>query len=164
MRRLSLPALLILCLGLVGCDHATKYSAKSLLEGRNPVAVISGVLDLTYVENTDMAFNSLRFIPERVRKPLLLSTNLIMLVVLASVVFVRRRWLGRGLTRIERVAAFLALAGAAGNTADRALRGYVVDFVHLHHWPVFNVADVYLGTAIGLVVLSALLAGRRQPS
>jgi signal peptidase II len=48
----------------------------------------------------------------------------------------------------------LVLGGAIGNLADRALRGYVVDFLHLHGWPVFNLADVYLvaGTAL-LVVL-----------
>jgi signal peptidase II len=38
----------------------------------------------------------------------------------------------------------LIFAGAAGNYADRIWRGYVVDFVHLAHWPVFNLADVYI--------------------
>jgi signal peptidase II len=25
--------------------------------------------------------------------------------------------------------------------SDRLVRGYVVDFIHVAHWPVFNVAD-----------------------
>src|SRR5260370_22472872 len=41
----------------------------------------------------------------------------------------------------------LLLGGATGNLGDRLfrspgpLRGYVVDWIELPHWPVFNVAD-----------------------
>ena len=35
-----------------------------------------------------------------------------------------------------------ALAGAAGNLADRLIRGAVVDFVAIGRWPTFNLADV----------------------
>ena len=36
----------------------------------------------------------------------------------------------------------LIIGGALGNLADRILLGFVVDFVDLRIWPVFNVADV----------------------
>jgi signal peptidase II len=36
------------------------------------------------------------------------------------------------------------------------MRGYVVDFVHLHHWPVFNVADVAITAGAGLLLLGML--------
>lgn len=36
------------------------------------------------------------------------------------------------------------LAGAVGNLVDRLFRGYVVDFVDLGFWPVFNLADVFI--------------------
>jgi signal peptidase II len=39
------------------------------------------------------------------------------------------------------------------------LRGYVIDFMHLHAWPVFNVADVALCLGVPLVVLF----GRQPP-
>jgi signal peptidase II len=45
----------------------------------------------------------------------------------------------------------LMLAGALGNYLDRLFRGYVVDFIHVPHWPVFNVADIYV--TVGAVVL-----------
>jgi signal peptidase II len=35
-------------------------------------------------------------------------------------------------------------AGAIANVVDRLRRGYVIDFIYLHHWPVFNVADVLI--------------------
>ena len=40
-----------------------------------------------------------------------------------------------------------------GNLVDRAFRGYVVDFVHVRYWPVFNVADAYLVVGIGLLLV-----------
>ncbi len=60
--------------------------------------------------------------------------------------------------------ALLVTAGAVGNLYDRLTIGFVVDFLHLHHWPVFNVAD--MGVTIGgaLIVLSALRADARPPS
>jgi signal peptidase II len=50
----------------------------------------------------------------------------------------------------------LLLAGALGNLIDRAWHGYVVDFLHVPHWPVFNVADIYV--TVGAAAL--LLFGR----
>jgi signal peptidase II len=43
------------------------------------------------------------------------------------------------------------VAGAAGNVIDRLARGYVIDFIHLSHWPIFNVADALI--ILGLVAL-----------
>jgi signal peptidase II len=48
-----------------------------------------------------------------------------------------------------------ALAGAAGNLADRLIHGAVVDFVALGRWPVFNLADVAI--VAGAVVAGASL-------
>jgi len=54
----------------------------------------------------------------------------------------------------------LVLAGALGNLMDRLMRGYVVDFFYLHHWPVFNVADIWIALGVGLLGLSAMRAPR----
>jgi signal peptidase II len=61
----------------------------------------------------------------------------------------------------------LVLGGAVGNLIDRMFRrgdgflgGYVVDFVDLQWWPVFNVAD--MGIVIGGAVV-ALMASRVPP-
>ena len=62
-------ALLIALTLLVGCDHVTKFAAKAELEGHAPRPLIHAVLGLRYTENTDVAFNLLRAIPERVRVP-----------------------------------------------------------------------------------------------
>lgn len=43
------------------------------------------------------------------------------------------------------------IGGGLGNLIDRVLHGYVVDFIVLKPFPVFNVAD--LGITVGLVAL-----------
>lgn len=53
------------------------------------------------------------------------------------------------------------LGGAIANAVDRFVQGYVVDFVDLQRWPVFNVAD----SAIVLGILVAVFTlGSRQPA
>ena len=58
----------------------------------------------------------------------------------------------------------LLYAGIVGNLLDRIFRGYVVDFLdfHLgsHHFPCFNLADTFICTAVGLVLLQSYRADR----
>jgi signal peptidase II len=139
---------------LVGCDHATKQAAQHALSGGPPRPVIGSVLDLRYTENRDVAFELLRWIPDRPRATLLLVAGAAALAALGVVLF-RRRGLDAG------TAAFLLLfAGAAGNYGDRLLRGYVVDFIHVPHWPVFNVADAYVTAGLALLALLSLRSPR----
>ena len=53
-------------------------------------------------------------------------------------------WMMRGWPRDKaplQWGGLLVVSGALGNLYDRLAYSYVVDFLHLHHWPVFNVAD-----------------------
>lgn len=54
-----------------------------------------------------------------------------------------------------RVSVGLILGGAMGNGLDRILRGYVVDFVDIGFWPIFNIAD--LSIVLGVTVLAYYL-------
>ena len=49
----------------------------------------------------------------------------------------------------------LILGGIAGNTIDRFMYGYVIDFIdidlHFYRWPIFNIADIAIN--IGVVYL-----------
>lgn len=153
--RLAVLALLSL---LVGCDHTTKGIAKAELEGGKSVELIGGVLDLRYVENTDIAFNLLRWIPLEIRSPALLITGAVAVLGLFTLLMFRPRSEGLAV----RSAFVLLVAGAIGNYVDRVVRGYVVDFVHLHQWPVFNVADAYL--VVGFLLLAWTYVSPPPPS
>jgi signal peptidase II len=60
----------------------------------------------------------------------------------------------------------LVLGGAIGNLIDRALQGYVVDFVLVHwrswYFPAFNVADAALSCGAVLWILVLIIEHRRE--
>jgi signal peptidase II len=54
----------------------------------------------------------------------------------------------------------LVLGGALGNLIDRIHQGYVTDFIHVPHWPAFNVADMCISGGVVALVLVLELGGR----
>jgi signal peptidase II len=149
-------AMLAAAVLLVGCDHGTKRLAGSELEHRPPRALVAGVFDLDYTENRDTGFGLLRSVPENIRTPFLTAVQL--LAGLSFLLVSLRRKSRPSL----RAALLLISAGALGNGLDRLARGCVVDFLHLDHWPVFNVADLYI-TAGGILLFIAARAARPGP-
>lgn len=141
---------------VLGCDHATKCGAKSELGGGRVVELVPNVLDLRYVENHDVAFSLLG------RTGLDEGRGALGLLALLTVLVVSALWWQRRAvaTRIEHAGFGLAIVGGLGNLLDRLTRGYVVDFIHLHRWPVFNVADVAIAIGMALV----LVGSWRRPS
>jgi signal peptidase II len=77
-------------------------------------------------------------------------------VAAVCVVLVVARRVG---SRTWALALGLLLGGVAGNLTDRLfrepgpMRGHVVDLFMLPHWPVFNVADICINVAAGLIIL-----------
>jgi signal peptidase II len=55
----------------------------------------------------------------------------------------------------------LVLGGTLGNGYDRLVHGTVTDFVALHFWPVFNVADASISVGVALLLLGYVLRQRR---
>lgn len=148
-RRVAFSFILLLVLALVGCDHATKAAAREALSSSGPVALVPGVLELSYTENYDSAFSLTRHLSPRFKTPLLALGSILGLAGVGVVGWRSRR---RG-SATEQIALALVVAGAIGNVVDRWRSGYVVDFIHLEHWPVFNVADVLI--VVGVIVLFA---------
>jgi signal peptidase II len=70
-------------------------------------------------------------------------------------------WRRRRASTVEQTAYALIVAGAFGNALDRAFRGYVVDFIEIRHWPVFNVADVAIVAGAVLLAITMLRRGRQ---
>jgi signal peptidase II len=134
---------------LVGCDHVTKHVAKTELEHGPPHSLAAGILELNYTENTDSGFGLLHWVSPAVRTPLLTAAQLVGGLVFLVVCFKRR------MPVPARIALLLLAGGALGNGLDRLAHGHVVDFIHLTHWPVFNVADIYITAGAVLLVLAA---------
>lgn len=139
---------------LVGCDHATKYAAESRLRDE-PTTVINGALSLELHENHGVAFNNERILPASARKPIIFAVGFLAMGVLAFALYRRR-----GTFNVETAALLFVAGGALGNLLDRLLRGYVVDFVHVEHWPVFNLADAWLVVGAALLMIAAMKHSR----
>lgn len=111
-----------------------------------------GPLRITYVTNPGAAFG---LFPG--------ATGVLVLASLVGVVlvlYIYRSQGGKG--RLLRLALGLQLGGAWGNLLDRLRLGYVVDFIDLRVWPVFNLADTFI--VVGLALLMGLtLWGRPRP-
>jgi signal peptidase II len=131
-------------------DVVTKVWAVEKLTDRSPVDLIPGVLDLTLVRNPGAAFSvGTGF------------TSVLTVLALCIVAVVLRLSL-RLRSRLWALALGLLLGGALGNLTDRMLRspgpfrGYVVDFLRLPNWPVFNLADSAIVLAAALIALQSL--------
>ena len=150
--------LLLVALGVAGCDQASKGWAERSLDGEPPVELIGGRLDMHYTQNPGMAFSAERALPGPVRTPLLIGAALAVLGALLTA-WARHR----GRPSLRAVGAAVIAGGAAGNLTDRFARGYVVDFIHWHGWPIFNVADVALLVGAALLAIAAFRTARGAP-
>lgn len=141
---------LLLCAsGVLIIDQVTKALARATLgppgAAARTVALIPGVLELTYVRNTGAAFGLLPG-----RQPVFMVVSVLVVLVVAgywAIVRPRSLWLA--------VALGLAGGGALGNLIDRFSSGRVTDFIDIQVLPVFNVADS--GIVVGTIMLVALV-------
>jgi signal peptidase II len=127
---------------VLALDQITKYWVRTCLPEGQSIALIPGLLYLTRVGNYGAAFGILNY---RTDFFVLVGIAVLTGLGLALVYFARRR------EPLLSWALALAWGGAAGNLVDRLYLGYVVDFLDLRFWPVFNLADVAL--VAGMILL-----------
>jgi signal peptidase II len=132
----------------------TKLWVEAALAGRAPIEIVPGVLSFNYTTNSGGAFGLGRSAPW-----LFAGATVLVSVVIVSVSF-----------RLDRrplaLALGLILGGALGNLTDRILNGpglsgYVIDFIDLQVWPVFNLADASI--VVGAILLALSSARREEP-
>jgi signal peptidase II len=130
-------------------DQATKWLAVDRLTGKPDKELLGDLLVLHLTRNAGAAFSTgTRY------------TGLLSALAIVAVVVVL--WLSRRVRNVGWAIAFgLLLAGIVGNLTDRVfrspgvLRGHVVDFLMLPHWPIFNVADMCINVAAALILVQA---------
>lgn len=132
---------------LVGLDQWTKGLASGYLKGQQPFVVLNGVFEFLYSENRGAAFGMLQ------GKQFFFF--LIAAAVLSVIAYMIWRMPDERRYRPLAVCLMLVAAGALGNMIDRAVQGYVVDFLYfkLINFPIFNVADCYVTIGAFCLVL-----------
>ncbi|MDO8774465.1 MAG: signal peptidase II [Burkholderiaceae bacterium] len=131
-------------------DHAVKFWVHEY----TPYAwsqPVTGFFNLVHVWNQGAAFSFLADAGGWQRFFFLI----VALMVSAWLVWVLRK----PHSTVDGLGYSLVLGGALGNGLDRAMRGYVVDFLDFHwqdwHWPAFNIADIGIVCGALLLVVSA---------
>lgn len=147
---LFMVVLLVSTAILVAFDQWIKHLAVIKLKGQNPFNLISGVLELQYLENHGAAFGML----QNQQWFFWILTGAFILVAI---------WY---FLRVPKTAYYMPMiicvtflfAGAIGNFIDRIAYRYVVDFIYfsLINFPIFNVADIYVSCSVCVLVLLVL--------
>lgn len=153
--------LVAVAVAVLGLDIATKLIVVATLSGRTPVRLLGGFLHLQVDRNPGAAFS---FAP---------SLTILFSLIAITVIVVILRSSRRIRSTPWAVTLGLLLGGATGNLVDRIFRypglfrGWVVDWIQIPHWPVFNLADsaIVCGgiLAVLLSVRGIRLDGQREP-
>jgi signal peptidase II len=146
--------LLLTAAAVLIADVVSKVLVVATVSPGEQVELLGHLLRLTETRNAGAAFS------------VGTSATVLFTAVAVGVVVVIAREARRLTSRGWAVTLGLLLGGALGNLADRLfrgpgpLRGHVVDWIELPHWPVFNLADsaIVIGGC-----LAVLLASRGVP-
>jgi signal peptidase II len=146
-RRWLVP--LLVCLLVLAADQVSKYYILQAL-GPEPlvkvVPVVGDWFNLVYLRNTGVAFSLFQ--------DMSLLFSIVALLISAGAIYIYAQHLpNRRL--IVQVSIGLIEGGALGNVIDRLRLGYVVDFIQVGWWPVFNLADSAI--SVGAVMLAVYL-------
>ena len=144
-RRWSVP--LTLAVLTVAADQATKLWVVQTLGPQTmarKITLVDDWFNLVYSHNTGIAFSLLQG-----QTALLTLTSL--LITVGVIYFY---WTRLPILRLlPQLISGLIVGGALGNIIDRARLGYVVDFIQVGWWPIFNLADSAICTGAALLML-----------
>ena len=148
---------------IVVVDQITKFMVRATIPLYAKHVVIPNLLDVTHVQNTGAAFGLLNAADFPYKSAVMIGIAALALVAIS----LYARQLGAH-ERLSRYGLAHILGGAFGNLIDRAIAGYVVDFVDVYwgdaHFWAFNVADAAITIGAILVLLDMIGIGRRHAS
>ena len=135
-------------------DRLTKVWAEARLVDA-PIDVIDGVLTFRFTTNSGGAFSIGGSTPW-----VFVTASVVVIGIILATAF-------RHTSVTSAVAVGLILGGALGNLTDRAIRGdgfrgRVVDFIDVHVWPIFNLADTAIVVGAMILALGSFLDGRAE--
>jgi signal peptidase II len=135
-----------LFLAALAADQISKAIVTSSLN-RGESWPDDGFVQATYARNTGTAFGLFRDQG--------FTLTIISLVAVAGMIYFFRGTALKGWPM--RLSIGIMLGGAIGNLVDRIRLGFVVDFIDIGAWPIFNLADSFITTGIAILVITTLL-------
>ncbi len=152
--RRRVAVLIAIAMAVLTFDIISKAIVVATLSDRPPVRLLGGLLTVRVSRNPGAAFS------------IGTSMTVVFTAIAVSVVVFILRTSRRIRSLAWAITLGLLLGGATGNLTDRLLRypgplrGYVVDWIQVPHWPVFNLADSSIVCGGVLAVLLAASGAR----
>lgn len=140
--------------GVMIADYISKvWIVKALVHGQG--WVVNDYLNIVRVHNTGAAFG---FLSGYGGWQLFFLSGLALVVSGVMIYWLLKKPLNSTVLALSFV---LIIAGALGNTLDRVLYGYVVDFIDFHyqswHYPAFNIADIAISLGVVLFMVDLII-------
>jgi len=139
---LQWAGLVAVAIAAVVADQVTKRAIENRLALDETHSVLPG-LTITHVRNSGIAFG---IFPGRL--------GIVSILTAAAVVWMLVHFARSGSRHVLfPVALGLLVGGSVSNLADRVRQGHVTDFIHITHWPTFNLADSFIVIGVALLAL-----------
>ena len=136
----------IVFVAILLADRLSKYLSCRYMHDGASIPIIPNIFHITLVRNTGAAFGILRGYAS-----IFIAITIVTIGLLVS--YIKEK-------DVNRLPFILILAGAVGNLIDRFSFGYVIDFIDLRVWPVFNISDAVI--TIGAVLLAFRMFRRKK--
>jgi signal peptidase II len=137
-----------------GVDQLIKYFVhKEMFLGQS-MPLLDGIIKLTYVRNTGAAFSLFSGFSH--------FLIIVGIVIISLVIYfhykIPAKW-----AALQIALAFI-LGGSLGNLLDRIFRSYVIDYIDVKIWPVFNFSDIMINLGVLLIIFELFLKGKKNVS
>jgi len=126
---------------LIIFDIITKYYFK------NKHITIGKYLSFNYTDNTGAIFG-------------ILKNNNVFFIILTIIIIILLVYLIKKEKKYQ-IELSIILAGAIGNLIDGIIYGYVIDFIHVKYWYVFNLADAYITIGIIFIIYRTITESKK---
>lgn len=130
--------LYIIAIFFISLDRLAKTY---FLNTKDNIALIGNYLSLSYAENIYIAF-SIPVSPITIKY---LSLGLALLIVIYFLKFIKER------KQILALPLFILILGSFSNIFDRFKYGFVIDYIDLKYFTIFNIADTMIFVSIAIL-------------
>lgn len=147
--RRSLLVGALACVSALILDQIAKWIVLETLGPggtRDAIEIIPGALRFHFVRNTGSAFGLFQGNSDILRVLAIVAVVILVIYYLRSA---SRDW-------VMALAMGLQVGGALGNIVDRFRHGYVVDFINVPRFPIFNTADSAITVGVVLLMYALL--------
>lgn len=142
---LQWAGLAAVAIAAIVADQVTKRAIESRLALEESHRVLP-FLSITHVRNNGIAFG---IFPGKLA--------IVSVLTAAAVLWMLAHFARSGSRHVLfPVALGLLVGGSMSNLFDRLRDGHVTDFIHISHWPTFNLADSFIVIGVALLALGLI--------